>query len=121
MQAVCDRRCVLMNVLTVENLCKSYPAFELKHISFQLGRGKITGFSTAFEGNTLSGFDFFPCLVNPCPIQRSSAIVPPNHPSHITFLYKILSLAAKTTTSPFFAFPFFLLLFQNQLLLNSNQ
>lgn len=51
-----------MNVLTVENLCKSYPAFELKHISFQLRRGKITGFigrNGAGKTTTLKSlFDF---------------------------------------------------------------
>ncbi|MDD6174510.1 MAG: ABC transporter ATP-binding protein [Firmicutes bacterium] len=33
-----------MNILTVENLCKNYPAFQLKNVSFQLEKGKITGF-----------------------------------------------------------------------------
>lgn len=33
-----------MTVLTVNNLCKSYPGFELKNVSFALQRGKITGF-----------------------------------------------------------------------------
>lgn len=33
-----------MNVLEVKNLCKKYPAFELKNISFSLEKGKITGF-----------------------------------------------------------------------------
>ena len=40
---------------------------------------------------------------------------------YTSFLYKILSFASKTTTSPFFTFPFFLLLLPNQILLNSNQ
>jgi ABC-2 type transport system ATP-binding protein len=33
-----------MSVLQVKNLCKKYPAFELKDVSFSLERGKITGF-----------------------------------------------------------------------------
>ncbi|WPC40098.1 ABC transporter ATP-binding protein [Clostridium sp. JS66] len=33
-----------MSVLEVKNLCKKYPAFELKNVSFSLARGKITGF-----------------------------------------------------------------------------
>lgn len=33
-----------MNVLEVSNLCKTYPAFSLKNISFTLEKGKITGF-----------------------------------------------------------------------------
>lgn len=33
-----------MNVLEVEALCKSYPAFALKNVSFSLEQGKITGF-----------------------------------------------------------------------------
>ncbi|NMM63053.1 ABC transporter ATP-binding protein [Clostridium sp. P21] len=33
-----------MNVLEVKNLCKKYPAFELKNVSFSLAKGKITGF-----------------------------------------------------------------------------
>lgn len=31
-------------VLTVQNLCKNYPAFSLKNVSFSLEKGKITGF-----------------------------------------------------------------------------
>lgn len=31
-------------VLTVKNLCKTYPAFTLKNVSFSLEKGKITGF-----------------------------------------------------------------------------
>lgn len=33
-----------MNVLTVNDLCKSYPSFALDHVSFDLAKGKITGF-----------------------------------------------------------------------------
>lgn len=33
-----------MSVLEVRNLCKKYPAFELKNVSFSLEKGKITGF-----------------------------------------------------------------------------
>jgi ABC-2 type transport system ATP-binding protein len=33
-----------MSVLTVNRLCKKYPAFELKDMSFSLKEGKITGF-----------------------------------------------------------------------------
>jgi ABC-2 type transport system ATP-binding protein len=33
-----------MNVLEVKNLCKKYPDFELKNVSFSLEKGKITGF-----------------------------------------------------------------------------
>lgn len=33
-----------MSVLEVKNLCKKYPAFELKNLSFSLEKGKITGF-----------------------------------------------------------------------------
>ncbi|URZ18579.1 ABC transporter ATP-binding protein [Clostridium felsineum] len=33
-----------MSVLEVKNLCKKYPTFELKNISFSLEKGKITGF-----------------------------------------------------------------------------
>ncbi|AKN29933.1 ABC transporter ATP-binding protein [Clostridium carboxidivorans P7] len=33
-----------MSVLEVKNLCKKYPAFELKNVSFSLAKGKITGF-----------------------------------------------------------------------------
>lgn len=51
-----------MNILTVENLCKSYPAFELKNVSFQLEQGKITGFigrNGAGKTTTLKSlFDF---------------------------------------------------------------
>lgn len=33
-----------MNVLTVTDLCKQYPTFQLKNVSFTLEKGKITGF-----------------------------------------------------------------------------
>ena len=33
-----------MSTLAVKNLCKNYPAFSLKDISFELAPGKITGF-----------------------------------------------------------------------------
>lgn len=33
-----------MSVLEIKNLCKKYPAFELKNVSFSLEKGKITGF-----------------------------------------------------------------------------
>lgn len=33
-----------MNVLAVNDLCKSYPSFALDHVSFDLAKGKITGF-----------------------------------------------------------------------------
>ena len=33
-----------MNVLEVRGLCKRYPGFELKNVSFSLEKGKITGF-----------------------------------------------------------------------------
>ncbi len=33
-----------MSVLTVQNLCKRYPAFTLENVSFSLATGKITGF-----------------------------------------------------------------------------
>lgn len=33
-----------MNVLTVDKLCKNYPAFALKDVSFSLEKSKITGF-----------------------------------------------------------------------------
>lgn len=33
-----------MNVLEVQNLCKSYPAFRLRDVSFSLPEGRITGF-----------------------------------------------------------------------------
>lgn len=33
-----------MSVLEVKSLCKKYPAFELKNVSFSLEKGKITGF-----------------------------------------------------------------------------
>ena len=33
-----------MSVLTVEGLCKRYPAFQLSDVSFDLGEGHITGF-----------------------------------------------------------------------------
>lgn len=33
-----------MSVLEVRNLCKSYPSFKLKNVSFSLEKGKITGF-----------------------------------------------------------------------------
>lgn len=33
-----------MSILKVDHLCKRYPAFELKDISFELEEGKITGF-----------------------------------------------------------------------------
>lgn len=33
-----------MSVLKVNNLCKNYPSFELKNVSFSLEKGKITGF-----------------------------------------------------------------------------
>ena len=33
-----------MNVLEVQNLCKSYPAFRLRDVSFTLPEGRITGF-----------------------------------------------------------------------------
>ena len=34
----------MKNVLEVKHLCKRYPAFELKNVSFTLEKGKITGF-----------------------------------------------------------------------------
>lgn len=34
----------MKNVLEVRNLCKHYPAFELKNVNFTLEKGKITGF-----------------------------------------------------------------------------
>ena len=33
-----------MNIITLENVCKNYPAFSLKNVSFSLEKGKITGF-----------------------------------------------------------------------------
>lgn len=33
-----------MNVLAVNGLCKNYPSFALDHVSFDLAKGKITGF-----------------------------------------------------------------------------
>lgn len=33
-----------MSVLEVKKLCKKYPSFELKDVSFSLEKGKITGF-----------------------------------------------------------------------------
>lgn len=33
-----------MSVLEVKSLCKKYPAFQLKNVSFSLEKGKITGF-----------------------------------------------------------------------------
>ncbi len=33
-----------MDIVTVKELCKKYPAFQLKEISFSLEEGKITGF-----------------------------------------------------------------------------
>lgn len=33
-----------MNVLEVQNLCKTYPSFALKNVSFSIEKGKITGF-----------------------------------------------------------------------------
>ena len=33
-----------MGIVTLKNVCKSYPAFDLKNVSFSLEKGKITGF-----------------------------------------------------------------------------
>lgn len=33
-----------MNIVKVNNICKTYPAFQLKNVTFSLERGKITGF-----------------------------------------------------------------------------
>ena len=33
-----------MNIVEVTNICKTYPAFYLNHVSFSLEEGKITGF-----------------------------------------------------------------------------
>ena len=33
-----------MNIVEVKNICKTYPAFHLKNVSFSLEEGKITGF-----------------------------------------------------------------------------
>ncbi len=33
-----------MNIVEISNLCKTYPAFQLKNINFALESGKITGF-----------------------------------------------------------------------------
>ncbi len=33
-----------MNVVELKDVCKKYPSFELKNVSFSLERGKITGF-----------------------------------------------------------------------------
>ena len=33
-----------MSLLSVENLCKSYPGFALKNVSFSVEAGSITGF-----------------------------------------------------------------------------
>ena len=33
-----------MNIVEVRNVCKTYPAFRLKNVSFALEGGKITGF-----------------------------------------------------------------------------
>ncbi|MGN0468115.1 MAG: ABC transporter ATP-binding protein [Acutalibacteraceae bacterium] len=50
-----------MSILEVKNLCKKYPSFELKNVSFSLEEGKITGFvgrNGAGKSTTLS------CLFN---------------------------------------------------------
>ncbi len=33
-----------MDIVEVSGLCKTYPAFQLKEVSFSLERGQITGF-----------------------------------------------------------------------------
>ena len=33
-----------MNIVELRNVCKDYPAFRLKNVSFSLKAGKITGF-----------------------------------------------------------------------------
>ena len=33
-----------MNIVEVKNICKTYPAFQLREVSFSLEEGKITGF-----------------------------------------------------------------------------
>ncbi|MBR3291203.1 MAG: ATP-binding cassette domain-containing protein, partial [Bacteroidales bacterium] len=33
-----------MSIVSVAGVCKTYPAFRLKDVSFSLERGKITGF-----------------------------------------------------------------------------
>ena len=33
-----------MNIVELRNVCKDYPAFRLKNVSFSLEAGKITGF-----------------------------------------------------------------------------
>ena len=33
-----------MNIVELRNVCKAYPAFRLKNVSFSLEAGKITGF-----------------------------------------------------------------------------
>jgi len=33
-----------MNIVEVRDLCKTYPAFRLDHVSFAIGQGRITGF-----------------------------------------------------------------------------
>lgn len=33
-----------MNIVEINNLCKTYPAFELKDVSFEINEGRITGF-----------------------------------------------------------------------------
>ncbi|MGN1419695.1 MAG: ABC transporter ATP-binding protein [Acutalibacteraceae bacterium] len=50
-----------MSILEVKNLCKKYPSFDLKDVSFSLEEGKITGFvgrNGAGKSTTLS------CLFN---------------------------------------------------------
>ena len=33
-----------MNIVELSGVCKTYPAFQLDHVSFSLEAGKITGF-----------------------------------------------------------------------------
>lgn len=33
-----------MNILEIQNLCKSYKSFSLKHVGFSVKRGEIRGF-----------------------------------------------------------------------------
>jgi len=51
-----------MTILSVRNLCKNYPSFQLKNVSFDLEEGKITGFigrNGAGKTTTLKAlFDF---------------------------------------------------------------
>ena len=43
-----------MNVVELDNVCKTYPSFKLNNISFSLESGKITGYKMRCEKSKLT-------------------------------------------------------------------